>query len=65
MKVKPFRNFEHIYRIIKWENERITLPVTQIVTKLVYIRVQKNGPTDSETNQYNYVCVQPNNFEVQ
>ncbi|XP_057324143.1 uncharacterized protein LOC130666848 [Microplitis mediator] len=48
-------DFEHIFKITKRANKSIILPVTKIISKVILVTVGND----------NYICMQPNNFEVQ
>ncbi|XP_057330917.1 uncharacterized protein LOC130671204 [Microplitis mediator] len=63
--VEPFDGFEHIYRVTNWENEQTIAPVTEIVSKLIFIQVRQMTSSDDKTNNDYYVCINPNNYEVQ
>lgn len=59
--VEKFDILEHIFVVKKWENEFTVIRIEEIVSKMVFISVKNL----SSTSMTDYVCLQPNSFEVQ
>lgn len=60
----PLNGLTHIMKVIKWKEEFEIIPVNKLTCKAVYINIK---PTESNCGgvDNNYVCLQPNIFEVQ
>ncbi|XP_034935675.1 uncharacterized protein [Chelonus insularis] len=62
--LKPYDRLNHIFKIEKENNKTEVVPISDVKSKVVYIKVQKLDSTNENTYD-EYVCLEPNSIEVQ
>ncbi len=58
-----FNSLDHIWKILGIKEESVTVPIHDLVFKLLYIKLTNNEETNDLYHEY--VCVIPNVIEVQ